>query len=68
MTPDDFDEEAPPRQDVDTDSATVPAVPDECGTPPLFGDEPPAQARSATGRYAAQPGRSTPLVEQPELF
>ncbi|KAA0942215.1 MULTISPECIES: hypothetical protein [Streptomyces] len=39
MTPDDFDEDAPPRPDTPAGPPTVPAVPDECGTAPLFGDE-----------------------------
>ncbi|MER5833189.1 hypothetical protein ABT116_20625 [Streptomyces sp. NPDC002130] len=37
MTPDDFDRDAPPRPEVD---GRIPAELDECGTAPLFGDEP----------------------------
>ncbi|MGV9255273.1 hypothetical protein [Streptomyces sp. NPDC003697] len=42
MTPGDFDREEPLRLAVGTGPAVIPAEPDECGTDPLFGDEPPA--------------------------
>ncbi|MEU1006546.1 hypothetical protein [Streptomyces tibetensis] len=46
MTPDDFDREAPPRPEVD---GRIPAELDECGTAPLFGDEPSPATTSGTG-------------------
>ncbi|MET9395364.1 hypothetical protein ABZY20_33950 [Streptomyces sp. NPDC006624] len=46
MTPDDFNRDAPPRPEVD---GRIPAELDECGTAPLFGDEP---APARTGRPA----------------
>ncbi|MEU8794027.1 hypothetical protein [Streptomyces sp. NPDC048643] len=61
MTPDEFDRDAPLRQD-DAGPAVVPAVPDECGTAPLFGDERAARHDRGPER------RRTPLVEQPKLF
>ncbi|MET9499663.1 hypothetical protein [Streptomyces sp. NPDC006552] len=39
MTPDDFDRDAELRPDAAVDATAVPAVPDELGTPPLFGGE-----------------------------
>ncbi|MEU0213868.1 hypothetical protein ABZ281_01685 [Streptomyces sp. NPDC006265] len=51
MTPGDFDRDASPRPEVD---GRIPAEPDECGTAPLFGDEPdPAR----TGRLTSHPGQ-----------
>ncbi|MCX3289751.1 hypothetical protein OR263_24085 [Streptomyces sp. NEAU-H22] len=48
MTPDDFDRDAPPRPEVD---GRIPAELDECGTAPLFGDEPtPASTGAPTSR------------------
>ncbi|GGV87551.1 hypothetical protein GCM10010228_70000 [Streptomyces massasporeus] len=48
MTPDDFDCDAPPRPEVD---GRIPAELDECGTAPLFGDDPvPAGAAGPTSR------------------
>ncbi|WP_406380370.1 hypothetical protein [Streptomyces sp. NBC_00197] len=61
MTPDEFDRDAPLCQG-DPGPAVVPAVPDECGTAPLFGDERPAPHARGTERRRAQ------VVEQPELF
>ncbi|TQJ46764.1 hypothetical protein OHU34_39810 [Streptomyces sp. NBC_00080] len=66
MTPADFDRDVPLRLNVGTGPTPVPAEPDEYGTVPLFGKEPPARQR------ARQPvrrtgGRSGP-VEQDELF
>ncbi|MER8220633.1 hypothetical protein ABTZ58_08585 [Streptomyces sp. NPDC094143] len=51
MTPDDFDCEAPPRPEVD---GRIPAELDECGTAPLFGDEP---APAGTGRPSPHPAQ-----------
>ncbi|MFE6199409.1 hypothetical protein [Streptomyces sp. NPDC057838] len=51
MTPDDFDREAPPRPEVD---GRIPAELDECGTAPLFGDEP---APAGGGRPAPRSAR-----------
>ncbi|MET7746611.1 hypothetical protein [Streptomyces sp. NPDC005385] len=62
MTPDEFDRDAPLRRDA-AGAVTVPAVPDECGTAPLFGDEraaPPARSTADRGR--------APIVDQPPLF
>ena len=60
MTPDEFDQDAPPLpQDV---PAVVPAVPDECGTAPLFGDDTAAPCPRDTER------RPAPPEEQPGLF
>ncbi|MGC5562073.1 hypothetical protein ACPYPG_04415 [Streptomyces sp. FR-108] len=61
MTPDDFDQEAPRRPIVSAGPAAVPAVPDEYGTPPLFGDDTPT-ARPRTRKGVAQP------FVQPALF
>ncbi|PWI10043.1 hypothetical protein DIZ27_13225 [Streptomyces sp. NWU339] len=43
MTPGDFDRDAPLRLNVGTGPVVVPAEPDEYGTVPLFGEEPPAR-------------------------
>ncbi|MFF6916440.1 hypothetical protein [Streptomyces sp. NPDC012466] len=51
MTPDEFDRDAPPRPEVD---GRIPAELDECGTAPLFGDEP---APAGTGRPAPRPAQ-----------
>ncbi|GAA2549138.1 hypothetical protein ACFW2V_01300 [Streptomyces sp. NPDC058947] len=59
MTPDDFDREAPPRPEVD---GRIPAELDECGTAPLFGDEPPP---ARTGRTTA---RTLQRARQERLF
>ncbi|MFI8215609.1 hypothetical protein [Streptomyces sp. NPDC085932] len=59
MTPDDFDREAPPRPEAD---GRIPAEVDECGTAPLFGDEP---APAGTGRTAA---RTLQRARQERLF
>ncbi|MBQ0854721.1 hypothetical protein ACFU96_31655 [Streptomyces sp. NPDC057620] len=61
MTPDDFDQDAPVRPVVPARPTAVPAVPDEYGTPPLFGDETPA-ARPRTRKSVAPP------LDQPKLF
>ncbi|WP_369193099.1 hypothetical protein [Streptomyces djakartensis] len=61
MTPDDFDLEAPPRPEVDT---RIPAELDECGTAPLFGEEP-APARAGAGRPDVRPAQQ---VMQGRLF
>ncbi|MFE7927640.1 hypothetical protein ACFU6S_02715 [Streptomyces sp. NPDC057456] len=62
MTPDDFDRDAPLRTEPPGGRVPVPAVSDEYGTPPLFGDE-----TSAPG--AARPRRRTAVsAEQEELF
>ncbi|MFF0189094.1 hypothetical protein [Streptomyces sp. NPDC005244] len=61
MTPDEFDRDAPLRPDV-AGAAAVPAVPDECGTAPLFGDE-----RAAPPARGTDCGRA-PIVDQPPLF
>ncbi|MFH8469174.1 hypothetical protein [Streptomyces sp. NPDC017991] len=63
MTPDDFDEDAPPRPDAPAGPAAVLAVPDECGTAPLFGDESPA---AHPERAKKRPG--APPFDQAELF
>jgi hypothetical protein len=62
MTPDDFDRDAPLRLDVRVGSTAVPAVPDECGTSPLFGDEAPSR-----GAPRPRP-RSVVAAQQEELF
>ncbi|MFH8801032.1 hypothetical protein ACH4F6_15765 [Streptomyces sp. NPDC017936] len=62
MTPADFDRDVPLRLDVRTGPTPVPAEPDECGTAPLFGKEPPARQPAPRAR-----GRTAP-VEQDELF
>ncbi|MDK1348116.1 hypothetical protein QNO09_33525 [Streptomyces sp. 378] len=51
MTPEEFDRDAPPRPEVD---GRIPAELDECGTAPLFGDEP---APAVTGRPAPRSAR-----------
>ncbi|MGW6007833.1 hypothetical protein [Streptomyces sp. NPDC055210] len=63
MTPDDFDQDAPLRPVLPDGpaAATVPAVPDEYGTPSLFEDEAPA-ARPRTRKGV------TPPFDQPKLF
>ncbi|MFD6289807.1 hypothetical protein [Streptomyces sp. NPDC060205] len=61
MTPDDFDQDAPLRPVVPAGPEAVPAVPDEYGTPPLFGDETP------DARLRARKGVATP-PDQPTLF
>ncbi|MFC7843791.1 hypothetical protein [Streptomyces sp. NPDC057382] len=61
MTPDDFDREAPPRPEVDT---RIPAEVDECGTAPLFGEDP-ASDRTSPNRPAARPAQQ---VTQGRLF
>ncbi|MEV0693666.1 hypothetical protein [Streptomyces sp. NPDC050388] len=43
MTPGDFDRDAPLRLNVGAGPVVVPAEPDEYGTVPLFGEEPPAR-------------------------
>ncbi|WUO09835.1 hypothetical protein OG985_05450 [Streptomyces sp. NBC_00289] len=63
MTPDDFDRDAPLRLDVPVGPTAVPAVPDECGTSPLFGDEMSTQGAARPGRR-----RSVASAEQQELF
>ncbi|MDR6978386.1 hypothetical protein J2X68_005112 [Streptomyces sp. 3330] len=62
MTPADFDRDVPLRLNVGTGPVPVPAEPDEYGTIPLFGKEPPARqpVRRAGGRSGT--------VEQDELF
>jgi hypothetical protein len=64
MTPDDFDLEAPPRPEAD---GRIPAELDECGTAPLFGDEPPPAGK---GRRPAQRPAQGPAqrVFQGRLF
>ncbi|WP_328498831.1 hypothetical protein OHS59_43320 [Streptomyces sp. NBC_00414] len=62
MTPDDFDQDAPLRPDVRAGPAAVLAVPDECGTAPLFGDETPAALPQGAKK------RPSPHFDQPELF
>jgi hypothetical protein len=62
MTPDEFDQDASPLPDVTAGPAAVPAVPDECGTAPLFGDETPVpRLRTAGDRPARR-------LDQLELF
>lgn len=63
MTPGDFDRDAPLFLNVGTGPVVVPAEPDECGTEPLFGEEPPAR-RPGPPRVP----RRTDLAEQGELF
>ncbi|MEV0241643.1 hypothetical protein AB0I06_17155 [Streptomyces sp. NPDC050674] len=53
MTPDDFDREAPPRPEVD---GRIPAELDECGTEPLFGDEPASPEADRPARCLARQG------------
>lgn len=43
MTPGDFDSDAPLCLNVGSGPVVVPAEPDEYGTAPLFGQEPPAR-------------------------
>ncbi|MDQ0579455.1 hypothetical protein [Streptomyces rishiriensis] len=62
MTPADFDRDVPLRLNVGTGPTPVPAEPDEYGTVPLFGTEPPA--RQPVRRAEARSGP----VEQAELF
>ncbi|MFI5823430.1 hypothetical protein ACIA8I_30690 [Streptomyces rishiriensis] len=62
MTPADFDRDVPLRLNVGTGPTPVPAEPDEYGTVPLFGHEPPAR------RPVRRAGRRTGPVEQDELF
>lgn len=62
MTPDDFDREAAPRLDVEARPAAIPAVPDEFGTAPLFGDE------TAAPRPRGPERRSAAPVDQDSLF
>ncbi|MYX26822.1 hypothetical protein GTY75_09095 [Streptomyces sp. SID8381] len=62
MTPGDFDRDAPLRPAVGGGTAVVPAVPDECGTVPLFGDETPPPRPQRTG------ARPAAYVEQDGLF
>ncbi|WP_221349552.1 hypothetical protein [Streptomyces beigongshangae] len=59
MTPDDFGQDAPRPPDA---PAAVPAVPDECGTAPLFGDDTPAPRPRGAEQGA------DPLDEQLGLF
>ncbi|MEV7141828.1 hypothetical protein [Streptomyces tauricus] len=63
MTPDDFDQDAPLRPDVPGGPAAVLAVPDECGTAPLFGDETPAADPPRAERRPA-----VPSFDQAKLF
>lgn len=60
MTPECFGHDAPPHPAVE--SAVVPAVPDACGTAPLFGDEPPPEHR------ADHPRRPAEQAHQEALF
>ncbi|MFB6849816.1 hypothetical protein ACFCXS_33825 [Streptomyces sp. NPDC056373] len=53
MTPDDFDREAPPRPEAD---GRIPAELDECGTAPLFGDEPASATTSGPGQHSSRRG------------
>lgn len=62
MTPDDFDRDAALRLDVDAGPATIPAVPDEFGTAPLFGDE------TAVPRHRGPERRPAAPVDQDGLF
>ncbi|MEW1657889.1 hypothetical protein AB0O47_32590 [Streptomyces noursei] len=57
----DFDRDAPLTLDVAMQGA-VPAVPDDCGTPPLFG----VDALPRPGRVAKR--RPNPPVDQDGLF
>ncbi|MFJ3336082.1 hypothetical protein [Streptomyces sp. NPDC086766] len=63
MTPGDFDRDEPLRLAVSAGPTAIPAEPDECGTDPLFGDEPPAR-RTVVRR----PARPAAPVEQDGLF
>ncbi|MFG2310832.1 hypothetical protein ACGFS9_19470 [Streptomyces sp. NPDC048566] len=51
MTPESFGHDAAPQTAVD--AAAVPAVPDACGTPPLFGEERPRTRPAGGGRRTA---------------
>ncbi|MFG2576878.1 hypothetical protein [Streptomyces sp. NPDC048481] len=62
MTPADFDRDVPLRLNVGTGPTPVPAEPDEYGTLPLFGQEPPARPSARRARH-----RPVPAV-QDELF
>lgn len=62
MTPADFDPDAPLVLDVGTGPVVIPAEPAECGTPPLFGVEKPAQRAARTDRRPVAP------VNQEGLF
>jgi hypothetical protein len=62
MTPHDFDREAALRRDVGAGPAVIPAVPDECGTAPLFGDE------MAVSRRRGPERRPAAAVDQDSLF
>ncbi|MGW5972682.1 hypothetical protein [Streptomyces sp. NPDC055186] len=63
MTPGDFDRDAPLHLNVGTGPVVVPAEPDEYGTVPLFGEEPPAR-RTAPRRLP----RGGAPAEQEHLF
>ncbi|MFJ2263739.1 hypothetical protein ACIOKD_36545 [Streptomyces sp. NPDC087844] len=65
MTPDDFDQDAPPRPGKPAGPAAVLAVPDECGTAPLFGDETPTAHPQGAG---AEERPAAPPFDQAELF
>ncbi|MCQ9129817.1 MULTISPECIES: hypothetical protein [Streptomyces] len=62
MTPADFDREVPLCLNVGTGPTPVPAEPDEYGTLPLFGHEPPARRTTPRARHRAAD------VVQDELF
>lgn len=62
MTPADFDPDAPLLLDVGTGPVVIPAEPDECGTPPMFGTEKPARRVARTDRRRGAP------VDQDGLF
>lgn len=62
MTPADFDPNAPLQLDVSAGPASIPAVPDEYGTVPLFGDEMPVRRTRRSDRPPAAP------VDQDGLF
>ncbi|OQR64390.1 hypothetical protein B6E66_08705 [Streptomyces maremycinicus] len=55
MTPDDFDRDAPPPTGRPSARASLPAVSDEYGTPPLFGEETSAPGAPRTRRPTAMP-------------
>jgi hypothetical protein len=63
MTPGDFDRDAPLCLHARTGPVVVPAEPDEYGTEPLFGQEPPARP----GGSRRTPRRTAP-AEQEHLF
>ncbi|MFI0237755.1 hypothetical protein [Streptomyces sp. NPDC016845] len=55
MTPDEFDQDAELRPGIDSGPTAIPAVPDELGTQPLFGDEQIISSHRGQERRTAAP-------------